>query len=78
MELLINELQQKIISFNPHLNFACLVVALRGFGYSNHDIKKAMISLRELKIIEIDKVDFVKIDYLLDDRGFTLNEWINE
>lgn len=78
MRLLIIELEQHIVSFRSDMKFSDLIVKLHNFGFSGGDMKRAFIHLSELEVLIIDPVDFLKIDYIINDVNDTLNEWLYE
>lgn len=64
MKLLINTIHSQLLHYDKNKPLSNIIYTLKDNGFTAGEIKKALIDLQELKVIEIERVDFVTIDFI--------------
>jgi hypothetical protein len=66
MKLQVNELQRLLLTGSTKIPFSWIIDVCKQHGYTASEIKKCMIWMQEKGIVEIEKEDFVIIDYMFE------------
>jgi hypothetical protein len=64
MKLIVNDLQRMIMTSSTKIPFSWIIDACFRNGYTAEEVKKEMIAMKERGLIEIEREDFVIIDYM--------------
>lgn len=64
MILKIKEIERILLKYPKKFPFSQIIADVYSQGYSSSEMKKALIHLQELGVIEIEKKDFIIVEYL--------------